>query len=246
MKRVNNLSAEWLRLAKEALVTPNRQVSPAVATVIIESSADLAPDLFRNDVDQLLDDCRYDSTETVATTIFPYSLWNPRAPRSQLFDRYFAMSPIIRKRNPRGVYFERLMSYPGLKGRRGFNQLDRLITTYKQNNHRRSALQATLLDPVKDLNSDARVQGFPCLQQVGFLPDHKTGKLTVVAYYPIQYLVRRAYGNYLGLLRLGQFVAHELEFECNKLVCIAGAAVIEKHSRQIRELAAKYESCDEI
>lgn len=246
MKRLNNLSAEWLRLVREALVARNRQVSPAVATVIIESTADFEPDLFRTDMDQVLDDCRYDSTETVATTIFPHSLWNPKAPRSQLFDRYFAMSRIIRKRNPRGVYFERLMSYPGIKGKRGFNQLDRLITTYNHNNHRRSALQATLLDPMKDLNSDARVQGFPCLQQVGFLPDHKTRKLTIVAYYPVQYLVRRAYGNYLGLIRLGQFVAHELELECNKLVCIAGAAVIEKHSRQVRELAAKYESGDEI
>src|SRR5579859_5512952 len=116
MKRVNNLSAEWLRLAREALIAREHEVCPAVATIVINSKDDFDADSFRTEMDRLLDDCRYDSTETVATTIFPYSLWNRKAHRSQLFDRYFAMSQIIRKSNPRGVYFERLMSYPGIKG----------------------------------------------------------------------------------------------------------------------------------
>ncbi len=246
MKRVSNLSIAWLRLVAHALATPGHEILPAVATIECHSLESIEQDSFRLEMDRLLNECRYGSTETVASTIFPSSLWNRKARREDLFDRYFALLPIIRKHNPRGVYFERLMSYPGSKGIRGFNQLEHVIRTYAGGNHRRSALQASIVDPRKDLTSNARVLGFPCLHQVGFLPDAETGTMSIVAYYPMQYLVRRAYGNYLGLIRLGHFMAHEMGFTCNQLVCIAGVGVIEKHTSQVRRLVQLYSESYEL
>lgn len=240
MRHINRLSSEWLRLVSVALNSRGREVCPAVATVQCASDDDYGDDALRQDLDQLLDDCSFAKTDTVASTIFPHFLWNPNSPRERLRERYFKILPRIRKQNPRGTYFERLVSYPGTKDKRGFNQLDHIIATYKGGNHRRSALQASLVVPERDLDTNAPVLGFPCLHQVGFLPNSKTKKLVVVAYYPMQYLLERAYGNYLGLIRLGKFVAAEMEFECDKLICMAGVAKLEGHVPAVKKLLTKY------
>jgi hypothetical protein len=49
----------------------------------------------------------------------------------------------------------------------------------------------------------------------------------VNALYAAQYMVERAYGNYLGLCRLGQFVAHEMELRLARLTCFTGIAECE-------------------
>lgn len=240
MKAVSCLSTEWLRLGMMCLGSPHHEVSPAVAVIPVEPNQAYNDDPCRRDLDGILDEFGYGSTDTVATTIFPHYLWNPKAPRSELFERYFRLLPRIRKVNKRGVYFERLISYPGVKGQRGFNQLDHIISTYAHGNHRRSALQGSVIDPVQDLNNDSPVLGFPCMNQVGFLPDPVNKKLTVTAYYPMQYLFRRAYGNYLGLMRLGCFMAHEMGFQCDKVICVASVGKVEGHADQLRKLHSAY------
>ena len=44
------------------------------------------------------------------------------------------------------------------------------------------------------------------------------------AFYATQYIVERAYGNYIGLCRLGQFVGHEMELPLVRLTCFTGVA----------------------
>lgn len=240
MKRISNVSSEWLRLVTESLVSSGHEVCPAIATIRCGSKDGSLDDSFRADLDELLGSCSYATTGTVASTIFPHFLWNPNRSRKELTERYFRILPTIRKSNPRGVYFERLISYPGLKNTRGFDQLDHIISTYKNGNHRRSALQASLVVPENDLDTNAPVLGFPCLHQVSFLPNSKTRKMTVVAYYPMQYLLERAYGNYLGLIRLGKFMAHEMGFECDRLICVAGIGKLEGNVTAVKALLAKY------
>src|SRR5580692_9665912 len=157
MKDVTSLSAEWLRLGMMCLSSSRHELSPAVAVIPVDPDDAYDSDPCRRELDAILDQFGYGSTDTVATTIFPYYLWNPNAPRAELFERYFRLLPRIRKLNRRGVYFERLTSYPGIKDQRGFNQLDHIISTYAHNNHRRSALQGSVIDPVQDLNNDSPV-----------------------------------------------------------------------------------------
>jgi hypothetical protein len=73
---------------------------------------------------------------------------------------------------------------------------------------RQSALQLACFDPAKD-HTGAALAGFPCLQQVS-LTYKEERTLEINAYYPTQYMVERAYGNYLGLCQLGHFIAHQL------------------------------------
>ncbi len=155
---------------------------------------------------------------TTANTIFPEFLWNPDKPREALFNRYFTMLPRLRREpaNRKGIYFERMTAY----GETRQNQLDHVISTYLKGNHRASALQVCICDPPRD-HTDQHQRGFPCLQMVNFIPDTERGELHVVGTYATQWLIDRAYGNYLGLCRLGTFVAHELGMRLTKMICIA-------------------------
>jgi hypothetical protein len=166
---------------------------------------------------------------TVANTIFPVRLWNPAQPRGDLFARYNALWPKIRRHhnNRRGTYFQRLISYPQ-PGPESFNQLDQIISTYLSGNHRRSALQASVIVPSFDL-TNSRQQGFPCMQQLAFLP-RPAGRLRVLGFYPIQYIYQRGYGNYLGLINLGRFMAAEMNLSLEAITCISSVAKLDRPS----------------
>lgn len=218
----DNISRAWVR-AIGALAAPGVDaLAPLVVTVSLPSdrALPLVPAVGEI-VDAALLARGVPLSRTTANLIFP-SIWNPRRPRRELFERYRRMLPRIRKEplNRDGVYFERLIAYGEAGTER--NQLEYIISTYLGGNHRRSALQATILDPTHD-QTNQRQRGFPCLQQVSFQPDPEHG-LAVTGYYATQYMVDRGYGNYVGLCHLGQFVAHEIGQPCVRMICIAAIA----------------------
>lgn len=177
--------------------------------------------------------------ETVAGTIFPESIWKlAKGDRQELYKEYERMLPFMKRdpANRNGMYFERLIAYPSGDGKT-VRQLEHIINTFKKGNHRHSALQAGIFDPRKD-HSNARQLGFPCLQQVVFYPNGSNGKggLSVIAFYANQTLAEKAYGNYLGLYRLGSFMAQEMGIKMKELVCIAAAL---KLSDSITKTACK-------
>ncbi|HET8925731.1 MAG TPA: hypothetical protein VFN26_22295 [Candidatus Acidoferrum sp.] len=190
----------------------------------------------RSLLDEMLSTKGMGSIETVANTIFPASLWNLRRSKEALFERYMKAFPKIRKHpaNRRGTYFERMINYPTTNGE-NFNQLKQVIETYLGGNHRRSALQASVIVPWRDLNN-ARQLGFPCMQQVAFVPSPADASLHVVGFYPHQYLFQRAYGNYLGLIRLGRFVAHEMHLTLAAMTCVSTIAELEAPVRKLQRI----------
>ena len=179
----------------------------------------------------------------VANTIFPISLWNPENPRSDLYDRYLKIVHRIREHsgNRYGVYFQRLIDFGvDTKAEEHVNQLEYILATWNQGNHRRSALQASLVDPRLD-HTHQRQRGFPCLQQVAFAPTEDNG-LTVTGFYAKQHMFERAYGNYLGLCRLGHFMAHEMGLTLSRVVCIATPAARDRRKGDLAGLARQVES----
>lgn len=164
--------------------------------------------------------------ETVAGTIFPESIWRlAKGDRHRFYEEYEKALPFIMHKlvNRRGIYFQRMVAFPN-KDDKTINQLEFIIKTWEQGNNRRSALQAGIFDPRTD-HSNARQLGFPCLQQVVFYPNGAKGKegLSVVAFYATQTLAEKAYGNYLGLYRLGSFMAKEMGIQLKEVVCVASA-----------------------
>ena len=48
--------------------------------------------------------------------------------------------------------------------------------------------------------------------------------LAVTGFYATQHIFEKAYGNYMGLCRLGRFMAHEMKLKLTRMTCIAACA----------------------
>ena len=130
-------------------------------------------------------------------------------------------------------YFNRLINFGEVDN--PINQLEFIINTWSRKNHRHSALQAAIFDPKID-HSHQRQLGFPCLQHVVFHYDGVNGcnGLSIIGFYANQLLFEKAYGNYLGLFRLGKFMASEMKLKLVRVICISTNAKLSdfrsKHS----------------
>ena len=239
-----NISVAW---AKAFIRVVNAgEIAPL--TVVIRGFSDGEP-MEVERIRQLLDEAlaaeeKPLSCNEVANTIFPMSLWNPQASRQILYERYRRIMPRVLgfPRNKYGVYFQRLIAF----GRNsadfdGVNQLEHIIQTWSCGNHRRTALQASIFDPFKDHTHQLQ-RGFPCLQHVAFAKDGSDG-LAVTGYYVTQYIFERAYGNYLGLSRLGSFMAKEMDLELTQVTCVASPAQCDGNKKKstLRAVAQKVE-----
>ena len=224
----NNVSVAWLKAVNLANTSPRKEVSNLVVSI-----EDIGPDTIteipkvRSMLDDALEINGNFSVATVANTIFPYSLWRRDKSRDYLYERYLNLWPRVsaHRQNRRGTYFQRLIGYPN-PGEPTFNQLEFVISAFNNGTRRRSALQCGILVPHLDLNATP-YQGFPCMQQLAFLPEGKKG-LRISALYPMHYLWARAYGNYIGLINLGRFMAHEMDLELKAMTCVALVAKSDK------------------
>jgi hypothetical protein len=219
----SNLSHAWGKAFLRVMARGGGAIMPLVVTVKVDPAGSPAEDpQIRRALDRALVKYDEDDCEAVANTIFPTSLWDPRRPREDLYSRYQRLLPRLRRKyteNRNGLYFQRMIAYDD---DHPVNQLEHVISTCLGGNRRRSALQLTLFDPRVD-HTHQRQRGFPCLQSVTFAP-HGDGELAVTGFYPLQTVFAKAYGNYLGLSRLGRFVAHELDLRFTRMTCVAAVA----------------------
>jgi hypothetical protein len=228
----NNLSLAWGQ-AFQLVTAPGRtEVVPLIVSITGFDAQGLPQEepSVRTALDAALKKSKKHCCHSVANSIFPEALWNPAKPRNLLYERYWRAYPKIKrssKQNKRGQYFERLIS-GGPDG--DANQLEFVLGTFNgsRGRMRRSVLQAVVFDPRRDHLGWARL-GFPCLQHVTFAPEGDG--LCVNAFYATQFMFERAYGNYLGLCRLGRFVAHELGLRLNRVTCFAGIAKFDAKSK---------------
>ena len=217
-----NLSVAWGKVFKQVFSV--RDGTPIVVTLNDLNGRPPPEDTdIRGALDSLLrDQGNKPDCHTTANTIFPSSMWDRRARRDELYRRYLNVLPRLRQdgRNRNGLYFERLIAF-GRDGpdEDGTNQLEHILQTWKRGNRRKTALQAALFDPKKD-HTHQRQRGFPCLQHVILTPQPDNG-LALTGVYATQYIVERAYGNYMGLWRLGDFMAHEMDLTLRQVTCIA-------------------------
>ena len=233
-----NLSVAWGRVFLNVLEA--NEVTPLVVVIRdLDAGEPLEVPSIRKALDDVLDTQGKASCHTVANTIFPKEMWNSEAGREELFYRYLRIFPRLRSlnnRNKYGLYFQRLIAFGcDNEGKCGVNQLEHILSTWNRGNHRRTALQASLFDPLKD-HTHQRQRGFPCLQQVSFARSGKDG-LSVTGFYATQFVVDKAYGNYLGLCQLGRFMAHEMRLKLDRITCIATPAKRDRPKSQLEELA---------
>ncbi len=233
-----NLSVAWGKALRLVTRRGFKEVVPLIVSVTgFDQDGRAYEDArIRNALDAVLDATDKYSCETVANTIFPESLWNPDHPRSRLFERYGLIRSRLRRaerQNVRGRYFDRLIS-GGPEGHE--NQIEFALSAFSARpGVRRSMLQFAVFDPHTDPSNAAQL-GFPCLQHVTLAPT-KDG-VALNAFYATQYMVERAYGNYLGLCRLGRFLAHELGTKLVRMTCFTGIAECDTSKREIAPVLA--------
>lgn len=220
----NNLSRVWSEGFLYLVDHPSNEISPLVVSITDFTDGEPFEDKeLRAALDKALKENRKVEVHTVANTIFPKSVWRAcKYDRALLFKTYKETIPRYKAweptKNHRGMYFERLIDFG--KGPHDGNQLDFIITEFNSRTGvRRSMLQASIFDPKRDHVRSAQLV-FPCLQHVSFVPND--GGLIINAFYATQQIFEKAYGNYLGLCRLGHFMAHEMRLTLERMNCVIG------------------------
>jgi hypothetical protein len=183
-----SISMAWGRAALGVSARGKNEVVPLIVSItgFDSEGAPFEKPTIRTSLDTLLAQEGMQSIETVASTLFPQHMWNPKVDRGQLFERYKAILPKLRaatSKNSFGIYFERMIT-GGPK--ENSNQLDFIINSYRaRKGVRRSILQLGIFHPVDDLSTTA-LRGFPCLQHITFVPTDSG--LAVNAFYATQYI----------------------------------------------------------
>jgi hypothetical protein len=234
----SSLSEAWAQAFLMFMERQDRKLSPYMVSIVADQDGNPVEDRdLRDALDACLDEMGQQSIEVVAKTIFPAAIWRQsKGDRQRMYayyreylPDYVAMAP---NKNSHGLYFARLIGFgmdpktgeqeehlPAAKLPEGGNQLEFIIKACKPG-AQSMALQAVIYDPVRDQVKERR--GFPCLQHVTFVRDNDRGTLSINAFYALQSFFVKAYGNWLGLLRLGAFVASQTNLRFERLNCFAG------------------------
>lgn len=246
-----DVSTAWLEAVEYLNSLPSRAASNLVVAIADPRHEQLA---IRERIDAFIDSRRRERrsvqrVSTVANTLFPISLYRPRLrdeARAHLYRMEELGRPLSKRRNRgRGNYFERMVNYPS--GRGAVNQLERTVLRLQsirdRGNRNAQAFEIGLLVPGEDDVIDAGRQdvaeglvvyapgldnseiGFPCLSHVSITLAQ--GRLNLAALYRNHDFMGRAYGNYLGLGRIADFLAQESGWGIGELVCVSSHAAVE-------------------
>ncbi len=236
----HNLSCAWAAAFSEIVDAPSHEIVPLVVCVTGFDQGVVHEDRrIRTLLDAALRAKGLQSIRTVASTIFPSSLWNPNNRPEELYHRYERVLPRLHRcpLNRNGIYFERMIRYKPRHSVALVNQVEHLLATRAAGNHRRSAYQIAVFDPTRD-HTHQRQRGFPCLQQVSISPIGQ-GELSVTGFYATQTLFERAYGNYIGLCELGRFFAHAWNLSLARVTCVTSVAQLDISAMDARALARR-------
>jgi len=66
------------------------------------------------------------------------------------------------------------------------------------------------------------------------------------AFYATQQVFNKAYGNYLGLCRLGNFMAHEMDLKFSRMNCFIGVAKLDNITKSSDTLAPVIKVCRRV
>lgn len=218
-----SLSDAWINTLRICLDARGGALAPATVSFSCGDREDIHAALIPHFHRLGISSVHQSPMETVAGTIFPQSIWNLcNGDRQKLYQLYLKAWPAIKRhrQNRFGTYFQRLINY--VQDEVEFNQIEEIITTWSKTSVRRlSAFQAAIFRPKTDHRRQP-FMGFPCLQHVVFMPNGGHGRdgLSVIAFYANQTLVEKAYGNYLGLYRLGSFMAKEMGIRLRDVRCV--------------------------
>ncbi len=223
-----NISVAWLK-ALNHLLDVGGQSSNLLVTIDDPLQVDLS---IHQVYEQVLSDHNLLDLKQVTYTIFPRSAYQIVGKSADaLFYRYNRKGGIYERLRNRyaakfrwGSYFRRMTHYPTLDQHGQVvivNQLKDIIDMLRDRAKTyRAAYTISIQIPGIDRK---RTIGGPCLNYVALqLETPKT--LNLLAVYRNHDFIQRAYGNYLGLGYLAEFLCDQTGYSMGKLTCLSSNA----------------------
>lgn len=176
----------------------------------------------------------------VAHTIFPYKLYKPGIDRDRLYQKYWRYFKFTRIQPHRGwgTYFERMIRYAPTGD--NAQAVDQLATIIDAINGRSSNYGAayTIVIPYPQKDS-RRIMGAPCLNYLTVQVETvgKSKRVSLLAVYRNHDFLERAYGNYLGLCKLLEYIAIETNSEIGSVTCISSHAYVPRCKQALYAIA---------
>ena len=221
-------AAAWIRVVEKLLSRPGhdayyvtvRLTEPLERETAIEAA-----------YENLVDRRGLPSIDGVAATIFPRSFYqfNCRRDRHVLYARY----PEFRTRALRLFgkrtafsYLSRLISWQPVGVNAPINQLETFITRMREHKAKREAWYFyPTIDPTRDLN---KIMSGPCLTAIDLKYEIEHNTLNLYASYRDHEFAEKAFGNYVGLCHLLEFLCEQTEARLGAVTCVSLRARIEQ------------------
>ena len=171
--------------------------------------------------------------DTTRNTIFP-AAWARRNPEpADLAAYYRERYPQLRQfgDNNKGTYFGRVVAYPRADGTTGDQLTDtvrKLRQELKSPTPKSSRYEINIYSEAKDTPT----MSFPCLAHVSVHMHDR--RLHMQAVYRNEYLVGRAYGNFLGLGNLQAYIAGSTGLQVGELLMTVNHAELDGNSGPVK------------
>lgn len=170
------------------------------------------------------------SVKDVSYTIFPWNFYIGRLCRknaSKLYEKYISRYfPRIMRRSKRwGTYFHDMINWQARKGGDSRNQLSSVIAKIRKSGKRvmKAAYWIQITSPLRQFGQPT---GARCLQQIMLQLENRPKRINMLALYRNHDYLQRAYGNFVGLGQLLQFICEKVKYKVGILTCISSHAYI--------------------
>jgi thymidylate synthase len=142
--------------------------------------------------------------------------------------------------NRRGTYFGRIVAYPRGDDQEPADQLGDTIRKLKDERAKRNPKSSRYEINVYNERKDRSPTSFPCLAHLSV--HLHAGRLHMQAIYRNEFVVGRAYGNYLGLGQLQAYIAGQTEVDVGELLMTLGHVQLDANKTPIRAMLRQFDS----
>lgn len=167
-----------------------------------------------------------------AQTIFPKKAYQIlKCDRKKLYYKFPRLHKSLK--GGWGSYFDQMINWNVRgSGMKPVNQIEDIIN--RINDRERVLAAAYTIQITNPKDHTARTRGLPCLHYILLQLDSVTNTMSMLAVYRNHDFAIKAYGNYVGLGHLLEFLCHETGFNIGCLTCVSSHAFIEsKYKRDL-------------
>lgn len=244
-----SLSEGWLDAIRSVYPVPSRKVVHLVVRIM---EPNLEVPHIRQGAQGLIDDWNkghrpagqlYD-IETTRNSIFPLA-WarrcsDPVELTAYYRKRYTRDGLLGFNHNERGTYFGRIVAYPRGEDEGPADQLTDTIRKLRKEIAGGRPKSSRYEINIYSERVDTSPMSFPCLAHLS-VHLHEN-RIHLQAIYRNEYLVGRAYGNYLGLAELQRYIARAVGVEMGELMVTIGHAELDGSKAAVGALLARLDS----